>query len=321
MQEYDEDQTCIICLEPVTDDAAYPCEHTLHARCATRWFYTQLTEGNDMTCPACRKKPTNGWRVLRVTTPSSTPLLVMDVPVGPDTTVEMVKAHMSWARGFPPVAIRLFSVLTLNETTKRPLILHNSSWVGAFKRIYVHTVFMEAEYFYMDLPRGPLATTHHRHTCPLSNALLLNPILAADGMVYEQAAIVRWLQTRGNHSPKVPTRAILPLKRVINPTFHAVVSAIQLEPPRPTVTELDREITVSVVCSRVGARPFTVRYGDSMVSIARRAMPNAQRFLIATKECVAFRSCDPSFTVASAYVKDGDTLNVMKLRPATATAP
>ena len=50
-------------------------------------------------------------------------------------------------------------------------------------------------------------------------------------------------------------------------------------------------------------------------------MPNAQRFLIATKECVAFRSCDPSFTVASAYVKDGDTLYVMKLRPATATAP
>ena len=305
-----EEELCVICQELVTDNAAFPCQHTLHAQCASKWFYSQLMEGHHMTCPVCRESPTNGWRVLEITSLVQFPIPVL-LPVGPDTTVQTVKAHLSWVKGFPPSSIQLFTVLSLNETTKRHMILNDGSWVGSFSRIFSVVSLIEAEFYHLDLPRGP-RTTHQKYTCPISNGLLLNPTLAFDGQIYEQAAIERWVQTKGDQSPRVPGRPVLPTMRIINPSFSAEVRAIQTV-PRPMVTDLERELTVNVVCPRVGTRPFRVRYGDSMISIARRAMPNAQRLIISTEESVAFTPNDPH-TVACACIEDGATLYVMKQR-------
>ena len=43
--------------------------------------------------------------------------------------------------------------------------------------------------------------------CPLSNQLMVDPVLAADGVCYERAAIVRWLQT-SDVSPSTNMRLI-----------------------------------------------------------------------------------------------------------------
>ena len=305
--------TCVVCQETIVDDLAYPCtEHMLHAKCASRWFHSQILQGNEMKCPVCRQPPANGWRIFEVRSKVVSARRI-GLPVGPDTTVNTIKEHLTWLKAFPPNSVRLFTMLSLNETTKRPMIMQNTSWVGAMSGLYIYNEFVEAEYLFLDLPSGQ-TSTDKKYVCPLSQGLLLNPTRAAAGLIYEQSAIVRWVQTRGNSSPKIPGRPIQPLVRLHSPQFNEAVRAIQTVNWRPPTTDLTREITVNVICPQIGERPFTVRYGDTMISIAHRAMPNMRRLMISTANCVIYKFCDnPAFTVAQAYVKNGATLYVINM--------
>jgi hypothetical protein len=202
-------------------------------------------------------------------------------------------------------------VLKLNETTERKMIMHDSSWVGALNGLFINISLTEAEYRLLDLPKGH-PSTDRRYVCPLSHSLLLNPVRAADGITYERAAIEKWSRIRGNISPRLAQRPLLPLTEIRDPAFEQAVRTVQIVPMRPVVTDHDKEITVNVICPMIDARPFKVKYGDPIMSIARRAMPNTPKRIVLLEDGLAFKHTDnPQFTVAQGYVKDGDTLYVM----------
>ena len=302
--------TCAICQESVTDDFAYPCEHTLHAECASRWFHSQIVQGMEMTCPVCRRPAANGWRTMELRSPTE-PNTRTAFPVGPDTTIKGLKEQLSWSKGVPPNVVTLFTEIPLNETTKLPLVMNNRSWVGPMRELFIYDSFLYPEFLNLNLPKGPSATDK-MYVCPLSRSLLLNPTQAADGFVYERAAIVRWVQTKGNTSPKVPGRPIQPLATLINPAFDEAVRAIQTVPPRPMTADLTKEITVNVIRPQMqGECSIRVRYSDKMISIAKRAVPNGRRLQISTGDGVLYDTA--AFTVAQAYVEDGATLYVINM--------
>ena len=74
------------------------------------------------------------------------------------------------------------------------------------------------------------------YVCPISAAVMIDPVSTLDGFTYERAAITEWLRTKDT-SPKtgatLESKALIPIHSLRN-MIRSFVEARAAQPPTPT---------------------------------------------------------------------------------------
>ena len=288
-------ETCPICMDTISGKETVVCEneHTFHPTCAARWFQTQLNRKSEMTCPTCRG-PTNTWQYTEVRTIRGK---VMKMAVTRAQSIADLKQLLSWMLAFPPKSMRIY---VANKT----VLLENNHRVKRFKELHLKLYATSGEHcLLMELPRS--ASAESKFKCKLSNALLLNPIKGADGLIYEMAAITDWLRKRGNVSVLDVNIPILPLIPITDEEFLSAVRAIKPDPApvHPQVT--DEEITVNLKCPLMDPFPVIVKRSDSIASLVARVSTRVS--VVMDANGVAFEPTNQA-SLAQAGVCEGNVV-------------
>jgi hypothetical protein len=285
--------TCSICMDTISGKETVVCEneHTFHPTCAARWFQTQLNRKCEMTCPTCRA-PTTSWKYTEVKTVRGK---VMKMAVTRTQTISDLKELLSWMLAFPPKSMKIH---VATSTT----LLENKIRVTRFQLLHLKLHATSGEHcILMDLPRS--ASADSKFKCKLSNALLLNPIKGADGLVYEMAAVTDWIRKRGNVSVLDVKIPILPLTPFTDEEFLTAVRAIKPD-PTPVMTEVtDEEITIKLKCPLIEPFPVVVKRSDTIASLVARVTGKVS--VVMDANGIAFEPTNQA-SLAQAGVGNGD---------------
>jgi len=84
----------------------------------------------------------------------------------------------------------------------------------------------------VSIPKVSKSTTHPPLLCPITHELMVDPVLAEDGFVYERNTIVEWMLTKST-SPSIPTKRmsktfLVPVRK-IRENIEALVEAGVIE--------------------------------------------------------------------------------------------
>ena len=295
-------QLCPLCMNPFGEcsEIMHACAnlHEYHPQCLLRWFQTNPEE--ELRCPNCRV-PSHEWHSVKLIKPAGGEKKIV---VRDDYNMAQLKKMVGWRLCIPNNCIILLTQTPTGDLLFMPdhaPIMDNPTFHMVLRGMHVQYTIL------LDIPRR--ATADVQYQCPLSKGLLLNPMRAADGVLYEQFAIEHWVATRGDVSPISRHASLLPLVPHTDPAFLAAVHAIHPDPV-PQEKPHDTQITVRIVTpmtTEMEGVPVTVRLGDSFAEVARRIHPRANR-IVTSNGCIY--STALYVTLATGRVEEGDRLYV-----------
>ncbi len=300
-------EVCPICQIPFGEcvEVFHACtnKHSFHPLCLSHWFQSKAVANPHptFTCPICRS-PSPDWYTVSVT---KTITDSVRVAVRADFTVSQLKKQMEWIVSIPPCTMQM---AVRGPNSEVNLLVDTEQLMRDVRSYHVMLQSTDAEYTLLhNIPRCTSASA--RLVCPISRGLLLDPVVGADGHIYDRAAIQMWIARRGNTSPATRRNSILPLAELYDPAFTAEVMAIKPDAAEPlSLSPPDTVITLRTHLPRThGNGTITARLGDLVADVARRIHPNAQRIITADGYLIRLAL---NATLSQCRIKDGDLLYV-----------
>jgi len=318
----EEEVLCPICQAVFEDcEEVFPaCHngHVFHPACLSHWFQsnallTAAAAAPTTTCPVCRDSSSD-WRTITVYKVTAAPI---PIAVRNDFTVMQVKKQIEWVLSTPACSMELAIVIQWADPTNNftPIIelLLDSERVPSTttdRDFFVTIRAMDAEYTLIyDIPR--CTGVEARFKCPISRGLLLDPVVGADGHMYDRGAIQMWIARNGDVSPFTRISAILPLAELIDPEFTTEVAAIVPDAVReedpPSRETIIITLRTHLPESTGNGTIITARLDENIADVARRIHPRAIR--VVTESRYLFR-LELNATLSQCKIKDGDMLYV-----------